>query len=171
MKKLFLLTLLSILFTFSSYSQTSKWGVSYAAEFMKYDISPTNIGNLDGKFTIHNLNIHYSLLDWSNDFQIGPLVSYRFLTQDGETNGDFQVGLNLGYNMGKVAIVVDTYKVFDSSIDDHNIFIIKPALEYSFSGNVALALGYSKFLYGGSYSKQFNTFKAGGLLLGVKYKF
>ena len=171
MKKLFLLTSLSILFTFSSYSQTSKWGVSITQEFTKIELSAFG-ETLKDDLGVTNLNVHYSILSWANDFQIGPLVAMRFYSLDGESGSDFQLGLNLGYNFTKsFAIVMDTYKVFDD-IDDHSIFVFKPAIEItSKKGNIAGQLGYANYSYGGSYSKQFDTFKAGGLLLGLKYKF
>jgi hypothetical protein len=171
MKKIFLLSLFTILLTFSSYSQTSKWGVSVTHEFTKIEASAFGITEKED-LGVTNLNVHYSILSWASDFQIGPLVAMRFYSLDGESGSDFQLGLNLGYNFSKsFAIVMDTYKVFDD-IDDHSIFVFKPALEItSKKGSLAGQIGYAKYSYGGSYSKQFDTLKAGGLLVGLKYKF
>ena len=67
---------------------------------------------------------------------------------------------------------VKTRRRIPDDIDDHSIFVFKPAIEItSKKGNIAGQLGYANYSYGGSYSKQFDTFKAGGLLLGLKYKF
>lgn len=166
------LLLIVLFFTFNSFSQTSKWGISYAAEFTKGELS---IGGetITENFTVNNLNVHYSILSWANPFQIGPLVSMRFGSVDGESFSDFQIGLNLGYNFNEsFAVVMDTYKVFDD-IDDHNIFVIKPALEYSFINNLAFQLGFAKYLYGGDWRDDngIDELSAGGLLLGLKYKF
>jgi len=54
------------------------------------------------------------------------LVSLRFGKIDGESFDDIQVGLNLGYNFSdKFAVVMDTYKVLNSDLDDA---MIKPNL-------------------------------------------
>jgi len=169
MKQLFLFFFM--LLTFSSYSQTSKWGVSVTHEFTKIEASALG-QTAKEDLGVTNLNVHYSILSWANNFQIGPLVAMRFYSLEGESGSDFQLGLNLGYNFTtSFAIVMDTYKVFDD-IDDHSIFVFKPAIEITTKkGNLAGQLGYAKYSYGGSYTKQFDTFKAGGLLVGLKYKF
>lgn len=172
MKKIFLSIITLFVFLLQSNAQTSKWGLSYAAEFTKAKVS-SGSQSIDDNFTVNNINLHYSILSWASDFQIGPLASMRFGSVDGESFSDFQIGLNLGYNFSDtVAIVMDTYKVFDD-IDDHNIFVFKPALEIKFGGKIAAQLGYHKYAYGGSWRADNNIDKlsGGGLLLGLKYKF
>ena len=172
MKKTILLCLVFTFVTSSIFSQTSKWGISYSMEFTNSKIS---IGgqSFEESFNVNNLNVHYSILSWSSAFQVGPLVSLRFGKIDGQSFDDFQVGLNLGYNFSdKFAIVMDTYKVLNSDLDDHHIYVFKPAAEYNFSGNISAALGYVKYAYGGNW-REINgvDVKTGGLLLGLKYKF
>lgn len=167
-----ILLLAAFCFTTNVLSQTSKWGLSYAAEFTKIEASGLGITSSQN-ITISNVNLHYSFLSWANPFQIGPLVSMRFGSIEGESFSDFQIGLNLGYNFSdSFAIVMDTYKVFDD-IDDHNIFVFKPSAEFSFNSNLAAQLGYAKYAYGGDWRKNtgLDELKAGGLLLGLKYKF
>ena len=168
MKKVCLFLLLVT--SFVSFSQTSKWGVSYAAEFITTKIEISN-QTVEADFTTHNFNVHYSILDWSNDFQIGPLVSLRTGNIEGESFSDFQIGLNLGYNFDKIAIVMDTYKVF-TDIDNHGIWVFKPGVEVNFN-QLALTVGYSTFAYTGSFREDSGIDKitTGGLLLGIKYKF
>lgn len=171
MKKFILFIAVFAVFNIS-YSQTSKWGLSYTAEFTKSEISGGG-ETLSVDFTVNNINLHYSVLSWANPFQIGPLVSMRFGSIEGESFSDFQLGLNLGYNFSdSFAVVMDTYKVFDE-IDDHSIFVFKPAAEYKFSSSIAAQLGYHKYAYGGDMRKNngIEDMKAGGLLLGLKYKF
>ena len=168
-----LLTLIAVLAISTQLnSQTSKWGLSYAAEFTKIEIAGMG-QSYDESLTVNNVNLHYSILSWANPFQIGPLVSMRFGSADGESFSDFQVGLNLGYNFSdSFALVMDTYKVFDD-IDDHGIFVFKPALEFMLGGKLGAQLGYAKYAYSGDYRENIgaDTFKAGGLLVGLKYKF
>jgi len=173
MKKIILFCVLSIFITSSMFSQTSKWGVSYSMEFTNAEI---NVGSLsvEDSFNVNNINIHYSILSWSSAFQIGPLVSLRFGKIDGESFDDIQVGLNLGYNFtDKFAVVMDTYKVLNNDLDDHNIYVFKPAVEYNFSGNISAALGYAKYAYGGDWRENngVDEINTGGMLLGLKYKF
>ena len=171
MKNLVFTLLLSVITLSSASSQTSKWGLSYTAEFTNVEIKAFG-ETADVDFTVSNINIHYSLLSWASEFQIGPLVSMRFGSIEGESFSDFQIGLNLGYNFDKFAIVMDTYKVFQNDLDDHNIWVFKPAVEYSFTESIAGALGYAKYAYTGDWREnngiEINT---GGLLLGLKYKF
>ena len=167
--------LLCLVFTFISsliFSQTSKWGVSYSMEFTNTEISIQN-QPIEESFNVNNLNIHYSILSWSSAFQVGPLVSLRFGKIDGQSFDDFQIGLNLGYNFSdKFAFVMDTYKVLNNDLDDHHIYVFKPAAEYNFSGNISAVLGYVNYVYGGSWrdNNQVDV-KTNGLLLGLKYKF
>ena len=173
MKKLLILSMvLTLLGSMTLTSQTSKWGASYAAEFTKYNLEAGEYGDSDG-WTMHNINVHYSVLSWASQFQIGPLVSYRFVTIEGENFSDLQVGINLGYNFSdKIAIVMDTYKVLDD-IDDHSIVVVKPALEINISDQIAGQIGYHKYLYGGTWRADIglDEMSAGGLLIGIKYKF
>lgn len=168
--------LLCLAFTFISsliFSQTSKWGVSYSMEFTKVEISGGG-QTFEESFNVNNLNIHYSILSWSSAFQVGPLVSFRFGKIDGGSFDDFQIGLNLGYNFsGKFALVMDTYKVLNNELDDHHIYVFKPAGEYNFSGNISATMGYVKYAYGGNWREinGVDNIKTGGLLLGLKYKF
>ena len=180
MKKLFLVSFLSILFTFSSYSQTSNWGVSITYEFTKYKVEYEGNpgGDIADDSNVTNLNVHYSILSWDNDFQIGPLVSMRFYNSefyDGDvemSGSDLQLGLNLGYNFStSFAIVMDTYTVFDD-VDDRSVFVFKPALEiHSKKSNLAGLLGYSSYSYSGDLIGKYARYKAGGLFFGLKYKF
>ena len=172
MKKLLFIATLSVLSLSAGHSQTSKWGLSYAAEFTNTEIKGFG-ETVSADFTVNNLNIHYSILSWASDFQIGPLVSMRFGSIEGESFSDFQVGLNLGYNFDKFAVVMDTYKVFQNELDDHNIWVFKPALEYSFTESIAAVLGYAKYAYTGDWRENngIDSINTGGLLLGVKYKF
>lgn len=172
MKNFFLILILSVASISSINSQTSKWGLSYAAEFTKAEIKAFG-ETASADFTVNNINIHYSILSWASDFQIGPLVSMRFGSVDGESFSDFQVGLNLGYNFDKFALVMDTYKVFQNDLEDHNIWVFKPALEYSVTESIAAVLGYAKYGYTGDWRENngIDEINTGGLLVGVKYKF
>ena len=68
---------------------------------------------------------------------------------------------------------MDTYKVLNNDLEDHHIYVLKPALEYNFSGKISAALGYAKYAYGGDWRENngVDEINTGGLLLGVKYKF
>ena len=164
---------LTLLGSMTLTSQTSKWGASYAAEFPTIQVAGYG-ETYSEDVTMHNINLHYSVLSWASQFQIGPLLSYRMASlESGDDISDLQVGLNLGYNFSdKIAIVMDTYKVLDD-IDDHSIVVIKPALEINISDQIAGQIGYHKYIYGGTYRADIglDDMSAGGLLVGIKYKF
>ena len=174
MKKLLIISIaLTLLGSMTLTSQTSKWGLSYAAEFPTIEVAGYG-ETYKEDVTMHNINLHYSVLSWASPFQIGPLLSYRMATMEsGDNISDLQVGLNLGYNFSdKLAIVMDTYKVLDD-IDNHGIVVVKPALEINISNQIAGQIGFHKYIYSGTYRADIglDDMSAGGLLVGVKYKF
>lgn len=175
-KRIILLLIITTSFT---YSQNRKWGLSYAAEFTNYKITDIYSSSLEGDFTMHNINLHYNFTSWASPFQIGPLFSYRFAEikndYEAERVDDFQVGLNLGINLNNTfAFVIDTYKVLNrNDFDDHNIFVIKPSLELGLSDKIYMVVGYSNYIYSGTWRQNngIDEMKANALLLGLKYKF
>jgi len=165
MKKLLFIS--AFLFATFSFAQTSKWGLSYDAEFIKvkYDLSGFGYSSGEENVTAHTINLHYSFTDWSSPFQFGPLVSARTITADGESFTDFLVGLDFGYNFSRVALVLDSYYVFGNELDP---ILLKPAIE--FGKRTAFIVGYTKYIYQNDIASELGI-EASGPFVGLKYKF
>lgn len=166
MKKLILLSL--FLVSLSTSAQTSKWGLSYDAEFIKvkYDLSALGYSSGEESITAHTVNLHYSILSWASNFQIGPLVSLRTFQDQVDSYTDVLVGLDLGYNFStNFAFVLDTYYVFGNDLDP---ILLKPALE--FGKRTAFVLGYTKYIYTNENADLLGI-EAAGPFVGLKYKF
>jgi len=165
MKKFFLLA--AIMLATSTVAQTSKWGFSYDAEFIKvkYDLSGYGFSAGEESVTAHTINLHYSFTDWSSPFQFGPLISARTLTAEGESATDFLVGVDFGYNFGGAALVLDSYYVFGNDLDP---ILLKPALE--FGKRTAFVVGYTKYIYQNDMASELGI-EASGPFVGLKYKF
>ena len=179
-----------MLISFNALSQTDKWGLSYTVSFDKFkDIDYNDTYNI----TVHNINVHYSILSWASKFQFGPLISIRtfkdpngILVPKDEINyqaydgyefyeatsyqgkdvfqTDFQLGLNLGYNFSEnFALTLDTYIILDD-FDDTSI-VYKPSLEFIVIDKLSAVLGITKYQF-----KDVDWLKGNGFLFGLKYK-